>query len=270
MTNSSRVNKYKDLRQGIKGEAGINHGVMNTAVLEEQEDDFLSFINRGATPEKEMEDTLTEAKTFDQIRQESSKEIDEALKSVKNNVGKQEQYNTRMDILNKIRKPEKEVNHLDTLDDTSTQQLAKGHFVEQEPIVPIETAAPKKKMTLMERLASMSPKEDVKKVEEALQQQENTVVEQTVISEPIAIEETSSLEEMVDKIKKRDQLEVEKVKQQKQVVQEETKIEETLSRVEKTSEDKENKTVTILNYVIVALIVVFVVLCGMIVKQIFF
>lgn len=274
LTNSSRVNKYKGLREGIKGEAGINRDTINTVVAEEKEDDFLSFINRDAPTPKNVEDTLTEAKTFDQIRQESSKEIDEALKSVKTNVGKEAQYNTRVDILNKIRNPEKEVIHIDKMDDVSTDQFAKGYFVNQEkeePTIPIDKPfAPKKKMTLMERLASMSPKDDVKKVEEALQQG-NTLMEHTV-NEPINIEETNSLEDMVNMIKKKDQIEVDKVLQEQQVMSEEAVEEVTkekstrVSRVEKTNVEKEN----ILNYVIIALIVVFVVLCVMIFKQIFF
>ena len=52
--------------------------------------------------EVNLEDTLTEAKTFEQMREESSKELDRALKSAKESVGKQDEYNTRMDILNKI------------------------------------------------------------------------------------------------------------------------------------------------------------------------
>lgn len=279
MTSSSRVNRYKDLREGIKGEAGITREPINNNTVVEQEDDFLSFMNKGSEPVINVEDTLTEAKTFDQIRQESSEEINQALKSVKSNVGKEEQYNTRLDILNKIRHPEKEVIYIDKMDNVATEQFSKGYFVNKETVEEptIETStvkekevvSPKKKMTLMERLASMSPKDDVAKVEAALKEQE---LEKSVKEEPVVLEETNSLEDMVKLIKKKDQLEVEKAMQQKEMEHEEPKkIKNTrVSRVEKVSEEKENKVINVLNYVIVALIVVFIVLCVMIVKQIFF
>ena len=60
--------------------------------------------------EVNLEDTLTETKTFEQMREEGSAELDKALKSAKESVGKQDQYNTRMDILSKIREPEKKYN----------------------------------------------------------------------------------------------------------------------------------------------------------------
>lgn len=115
----------------------------------------------------DINDTLTEAKTFEQMRQESSEEINRALRSAKVSVGKEAQYNTRMDILNKIREPEKQVVHIDNLDNINTSEFSKGYFVNQEESVVTkaeeEKKAAKKKMTLMERLASMSPEEDAKK-----------------------------------------------------------------------------------------------------------
>lgn len=105
----SRVKKYQELRDGLKDEVAISKENRQEKPQVEEEDDFLSFMKKDKKDEKEvnLEDTLTEAKTFEQMREESSKELDRALKSAKESVGKQDEYNTRMDILNKIREPEK-------------------------------------------------------------------------------------------------------------------------------------------------------------------
>ena len=137
--NSSRVNKYRDLRAGLKDEAGINRENIEDTIdiIDDiEDDDFLATINRSFKQEEkdlpDINDTLTEAKTFEQMRQESSEEINRALRSAKVSVGKEAQYNTRMDILNKIREPEKQVVHIDNLDNINTSEFSKGYFVNQE------------------------------------------------------------------------------------------------------------------------------------------
>ena len=100
----SRVKKYQELRDGLKEEVGISKEKYVEPVQNDgDDDDFLSFMKKDKE-EKEvnLEDTLTETKTFEQMREEGSAELDKALKSAKESVGKQDQYNTRMDILSKI------------------------------------------------------------------------------------------------------------------------------------------------------------------------
>ena len=258
----------------------------------------------------DINDTLTEAKTFEQMRQESSEEINRALRSAKVSVGKEAQYNTRMDILNKIREPEKQVVHIDNLDNINTSEFSKGYFVNQEESVVTkaeeEKKAAKKKMTLMERLASMSPEEDAKKaklvmdeVQEEAEQKENELeealkkdtgvvsfgtAEDTLEDEELAkIEQTRSLEEMLRQIKEKDQREVEKVLKQKEdtadlkVIKNQTndktidsKSKAKQSRSDIVDEKKSDRIATILNYVIIFLVVVFIGLCGMIGYQLFF
>ena len=258
----------------------------------------------------DINDTLTEAKTFEQMRQESSEEINRALRSAKVSVGKEAQYNTRMDILNKIREPEKQVVHIDNLDNINTSEFSKGYFVNQEESVVTkaeeEKKAAKKKMTLMERLASMSPEEDAKKaklvmdeVQEEAEQKENELeealkkdtgvvssgtAEDTLEDEELAkIEQTRSLEEMLRQIQEKDQREVEKVLKQKEdtadlkVIKNQTndktidsKSKAKQSRSDIVDEKKSDRIATILNYVIIFLVVVFIGLCGMIGYQLFF
>lgn len=315
--NSSRVNKYRDLRAGLKDEAGINRENIEDTIdiIDDiEDDDFLATINRSFKQEEkdlpDINDTLTEAKTFEQMRQESSEEINRALRSAKVSVGKEAQYNTRMDILNKIREPEKQVVHIDNLDNINTSEFSKGYFVNQEESVVTkaeeEKKAAKKKMTLMERLASMSPEEDAKKaklvmdeVQEEAEQKENELeealkkdtgvvssgtAEDTLEDEELAkIEQTRSLEEMLRQIKEKDQREVEKVLKQKEdtadlkVIKNQTndktidsKSRAKQSRSDIVDEKKSDRIATILNYVIIFLVVVFIGLCGMIGYQLFF
>ena len=315
--NSSRVNKYRDLRAGLKDEAGINRENIEDTIdiIDDiEDDDFLATINRSFKQEEkdlpDINDTLTEAKTFEQMRQESSEEINRALRSAKVSVGIEAQYNTRMDILNKIREPEKQVVHIDNLDNINTSEFSKGYFVNQEESVVTkaeeEKKAAKKKMTLMERLASMSPEEDAKKaklvmdeVQEEAEQKENELeealkkdtgvvssgtAEDTLEDEELAkIEQTRSLEEMLRQIKEKDQREVEKVLKQKEdtadlkVIKNQTndktidsKSKAKQSRSDIVDEKKSDRIATILNYVIIFLVVVFIGLCGMIGYQLFF
>lgn len=291
--NNSRVNKYRELREEIKEEVGINRegtdDNVNNSNSADEDDDFLLSVNRAFRSERkepDIEDTLTEAKTFEQMQRESSEEIDRALRSAKVSVGKAAHYNTRMDILNKIREPEKQVVRLNKFDNVSTSQFSKGFFVngdDEELIDEISDKSEKKKMTLMERLASMSPEEDAKKAklimeEENVFEDEEENEELDEVTEPV-LEQTKSLEEMLKQIKEKDQREVEKVLKQKEmttsqrIIKEETveaDLDEESEEIEENNNDKGDRVATILNYIIIFLVIVFVGLCGMIGYQIFF
>ena len=249
----SRVKKYQELRDGLKDEVAISKENRQEKPQVEEEDDFLSFMKKGKKDEKEvnLEDTLTEAKTFEQMREESSKELDRALKSAKESVGKQDEYNTRMDILNKIREPEKRTIKIDSVEDFATEEFSRGMFINQEK-EEIEEEKPKEKMSLMEKLASMSPEEDAKKAEAVLNQE--TVEEEIIEEEPVeekAVEE-ESVEEKV----------VEEESDEEKIVEEQED--------EEVDEPKESKVVKVMNVIIVLLVVIFIALLGMIVYQSFF
>ena len=291
---NSRIDKYRNLRSGLKDEAGITRDSMNDvidAVIDtDEEDEFLTSVNRlfgNKDEKKEIEDTLTEAKTFEQMRQESSEEINRALRSAKAGVGKEAQYNTRMDILNKIREPEKQVVRIDKFDNVATSQFSKGYFVNPdkeaeslENTEQPEDKEAKKKMTLMERLASMSPADDAKKAKIILEEETNVFEDEP--NEDDVPEQTASLEDMLRQIKEKDQREVEKALQQKEkddniktiknetVVQTESKEKDDGSRVEVVEKKKNDRIVNVLNYVIIFLVIVFICLCGMIGYQLFF
>lgn len=274
----SRVNKYRELREGLKDEAGIRRETVALKQEEDnEEDDFLSFMKKDdeSFHQPTFDDTLTEAKTFEQMRQESSEEIDRALRSVKESVGKAQQYNTRMDILNKIREPEKQTIKIDSLEHYSTDQFSKGMFINQEndEVKEEENNEPQPKMTLMERLAAMSPKEDVEKAEAYIEKTKDSrhnedEQEKEEIKEPIVdLANSHSLEDMIQTIKEKDRQEVEKALSQNDVIQ---KYDLTENEDEDIKAEKESKIVTILNVVIVILIIILIALFGMILYQSFF
>lgn len=284
----SRVDKYRDLRSGLKDEVGISHDNIENVIEDDYDDDkdeFLASVNRffnKTNNKKDVEDTLTEAKTFEQMRNEDNEELKRALRSAKVSVGKEAQYNTRMDILNKIREPEKQVVRINNFDNIETSQFSKGYFVnpkmKQEEEIPADNKT-KEKMTLMERLASMSPDEDAKKAKmiladepEDLEKEE--INEKTSEGASDSIEKTNSLEDMLRQIKEKDQREVEKVLMEKE---NKTKNDikdnngkEVSSRTEVLNEKKSDRIVTILNFIIIFLVIIFVGLCGMIGYQLFF
>ena len=218
----SRVKKYQELRDGLKEEVGIS---------EEKE------VN--------LEDTLTETKTFEQMREEGSAELDKALKSAKESVGKQDQYNTRMDILSKIREPEKNTIKIDSVESYATQEFAKGMFVNNK----VEEE-PKEKMTFMEKLAAMSPEEDVKKAEEFLQQESEEVEEKQA-------EEITETKEIVETIEENP---VEDIEENDTFIEDEEIIENK----------GESKAVKVMNVIIVILVIIFIALLGVILYQSFF
>ncbi len=240
MEKQTRVSKYKELRDEMKEEVAINRD-MNTA-SQEEEDDFLAFMPK--QEEKKIEDTLIEPLSYETLDQDSE-DVVNALREAKVTVGK-ERYNTRLDILNKIKQ------------DSS---YVPTHGVKEESVQEVQQEEPTKKMSLLERLAAMSPEEDaeeLKKYEEELS-----------IDELMKQEKKKARQER----KKREEEHFEKtraVDMEKTVVKEEKVIKP--QPIEDTDKQEENrgKLVTILNYVIVVFMAIFLVLVFLIAKQLFF
>ena len=274
----SRVEKYQELRDGLKDEAGINREKEGeNVVIDEEDDDFLSFIKKDEKPEKiiDLEDTLTEAKTFEQMRQEGSKELEQALRSAKKGVGKESQFNTRMDILSKIREPEKVTIKIDSVDEYKTDEFARGIFLNEstdknnEPVEEKPIVEAKKKMTLMERLASMSPEEDAKKAQEFLEEEKEKEVEKEIVEkdetvfndQPVEKEETVEVEETPEP------------KQELRQLENEESYKEIFNEEENDDEEdvkKDGKIVKVLDVIITILVIVLMVLLGVIIYQNFF
>ncbi len=132
MQKQSRVQKYEGLREQIKEEVPLNRTVDRQQDVEE--DNFLDFIPE---TKKNIDDTLSVPLTYDMI-DDRNDSVNEALNQAKARVGKSH-YDTRQHILKKIKSEDEE-------------KMAQD--VTQEDVVQ-----PKK--SFMEKLAAMSPDEDV-------------------------------------------------------------------------------------------------------------
>lgn len=231
MEKQTRMSKYRALRAEMMEEVPIHHTGTSHVV---EDDDFLGFIPK--KEEKKIEDTLIEPLTYETL-DKNDEGVRSAITHAKANVGK-EQYNTRLDILSKIKGEE--------LNELKTE----------------EKKAPVKKMSLLEKLAAMSPEEDVEELKKFQSEEktkpavkENKVEEdEKIISPFIEIKEThveSKIEEKpIKKANKKDLFE---------------EIED-----EEEENENESKVVTVLNYAIVALMLVFVGLICFIIKEILF
>jgi len=229
MEKQTRVNKYKELREGMKEEVAINQQVSDTPI---EDDDFLAFLPK--EEKKKVEDTLMEPLSYETLDHDNE-DVLNALNEAKVNVGK-EKYNTRLDILNKIKQ------------DSSDYVPAHGQYQENQETVE---AKPQKKMSLLEKLAAMSPEEDAEELKK--------------------YEEELTVEKLMKEEKKK------KTRQEKKKVVE---VEETVVNVPETEEisvmddeeevEEESKLVKVLNYVIIVFIIIFIVLVCLIIKQSFF
>ncbi len=192
---------------------------------DDEDDDFLSFLPQNH--QKDIQDTLMEPLSYETLKPDSE-DIKSALNEAKTNMGK-EQYNTRLDILNKIKQSEE---HQPQHSEASQSEVK---------------AEPQKKMSLLEKLAAMSPEEDaeeLKKYEEGL-----------TVADFMKEDKKKSKREKVEKTEKRE------------------KHQEPVENIKEDSDDEDqedSKLVTILNYVIIVFIVIFIVLAFFIAKQLFF
>ena len=220
MEKQTRINKYKELREEMKEEVGIDRQIKPEK--DEEEDDFLSFLPKNE--KKNIDDTLMEPLSYETLDQ-NNEEVKMALNEAKVKIGK-EQYNTRLDILNKIKQ----------------EEYTPRHEEISEPVSRRVHEEPEKKMSLLEKLASMSPEEDVKELEK--------------------YEQDLTVSELMKENKKHKK--IQKVQKEKPVE------EENVDDYEEEEEESDSKLVTILNYVIIVFIIIFIVLAFFIVKQLLF
>lgn len=233
MEKETRISKYKELREEMKEEVAIDRHTMIDE-SDDEDDDFLSFLPKKEVPRED--DTLMEPLSYETLKNDNE-EVKMALNEAKVNVGK-EQYNTRLDILNKIKREDKP-----------------AHAATSES----QKETPKKKMTLLEKLASMSPEEDV---EELRKFEEGMTVADLMKQEKKAKKQNQT---------KKPPIQSQPVKEKK-LKHSETHIEEPVvaKTVKEEPVEKESRLVKVLNIVILIFIVIFIVLACVIIKQILF
>lgn len=233
MEKQSRINKYKQLRDEMKEEVNIDHRPVNKEEVED--DDFLAFL-----PESEIDPLSYGARNRD------DKNVQSAINDAKANLGK-EQYNTRLDILSKIKSDDP--NHVPTHARSEESASSRQTRQASQSLKTEKPAQPKKKMSLLEKLASMSDEaDDYDEYEEAEKVEEKVSVADLMKNK----KKTHSQPKQAKKEYKKSQ----PVKQQLPVEEEEV--------------DESNRVVTILNYVVIVFIIIFIILALFIFKQLLF
>ena len=139
MERMTRMSKYKELRESLKKDVVTTE---ETYVTEKEVVKDANYYRNlvGEKAEEQIEiktpikdDTLYESLTFETITENETEEVKTALDKVRENNG-QEQYNTRMDILNKIRqsKVEKKVEKTEEVIDEIEEEIEEEHTEETE------------------------------------------------------------------------------------------------------------------------------------------
>ena len=239
MEKQSRINKYRQLRDEMKEEVNIDHRPVNKEEVED--DDFLAFL-----PESEI-DPLSYGS-----RNKDDENVQSAINDAKANLGK-EQYNTRLDILSKIKSddPNHVPTHARSEESTSSRQTRQT----PQALKTEKPAQPKKKMSLLEKLAAMSDEADDYDEYEEVEDGE---------------EKVSVADLMKNKKKTQSQAKPTKpVKQAKKEYKKPQPVKQQLP-VEEEEEGESNRVVIILNYVVIVFIVIFVILALFIFKQLLF
>ena len=161
----SRVKKYKKLRDSIKEGANIERNDAKDHSLDEEDDQFFQQVERWTSILDFTEDTLTEAKTFEQIAKEGNMDIDHAIQLAKDTVGKA-QYNTRLDILKKIRHGEDDnIDRENALEPEVivAQEETNSGQVDNVKTEPKGLHIDKKDVALLRQLALLKAKEEEQK-----------------------------------------------------------------------------------------------------------
>jgi len=224
MEKQTRMNKYKDLRNEMKEEVAIENQYQEDNF--DDEDDFLAFLPREKQPVNE--DTLKEPLNYENLNNEDE-DLRQAINEAKTQIGK-EKYNTRLDILNHIKKdedPEYEPVH-----------GPKSGFEESQ-----------KKMSLLEKLAAMSPEEDA---EELRKFQEMTSADLTKEINKRKINEKEKTKEVTEETIETKNLVIEKEVQQEK---------------KQPKETDDSKLTKVLNYVIIIFMIISIILLFFIIKQ---
>ena len=239
---TTRMEKYKDLRDGINEEVSIKRQPIQEII--EEDDDFLSFLPEDVLSYN-LEDTLNEPLSYENLNQDE--DIQEAINEAKKNVGKS-RYNTRMDILNKIRNEENKE------DDDYSQ----GHVVDSN-----------KKESLLEKLAAMSPEEDVEELKE-FEKSENKGND-TDFGDSLVLFNDLVEEEKQQALKEEEEakaaLEAQKEEEKKE---KKRKKKAKKEKEPKEKKDKESILMTVLNVILGVLIVVLIFVIILFAKQWFF
>ncbi len=246
MEKMTRMAKYKDLRENLKKDVVSTEATQTYVTNEEIVKDanyYRNIVGDESTVEKKVEittpvreDTLYETLTFDTITENEKEEMQSVFDKVRETNG-QEQYNTRMDILNKIRQSKVEVSEPMVVEETPVEVVV-------EDIV--QTPSENRFGYIKEEI-----QEEIKEIEEEIFDEDDDEDE---------VEETPK--KRFGFFKRKDNEEVEE--------DDEEEIEEDNDEDEEDDDDEEESSfmVKLLNGCIIVLVLVLIGLVGFIAKEI--
>lgn len=235
MANETRMSKYKDFRDSFKDEDQI----VSKTVDDESvgEDDFLSFL-----PHNEKKDDLHPL-SYDTLEEDDV--VLSAINEAKINVGK-DKYNTRAEILNKIRNEEAQ-------DSDQEENLV------DEPT----------KIYHIDELED-EPKED--NHEQEIDYRETSLDQDNAVVRPFSLGDPTEKQEPPEEVPltKKERKALKKAEKRKAKEAKKHPVEEDGEQEEMTENEKNQSNGFVsglLNVIIFILILVFLGLCGLYVKQ---
>ena len=190
MEKMTRMSKYKELRESLKNDVITTESTQNYVANEEMVKDLSYYRNLVGEEIKQpvKEDTLIESMTFETITENETEEVKGALEKVRENSGL-DQYNTRLDILNKIRqakvekpvvemKEEVEEIHEDQQENEEVIQENRFGYVKEETETQIDEEEvdqePKKKFSFFKKKEETEELEEENVEEEDVEDQEES------------------------------------------------------------------------------------------------
>lgn len=190
MEKMTRMSKYKELRESLKNDVITTESTQNYVANEEMVKDLSYYRNLVGEEIKQpvKEDTLIESMTFETITENETEEVKGALEKVRENSGL-DQYNTRLDILNKIRqakvekpvvemKEEVEEIHEDQQENEEVIQENRFGYVKEETETQIDEEEvdqePKKKFSFFKKKEETEELEEENVEEDVEDQEEST------------------------------------------------------------------------------------------------
>lgn len=242
MANETRMNKYKEFRDSFKDDEQPIRQVVDDSV---GEDDFLSFL-----PHNNEKDDLHPL-SYDTLEEDDI--VLSAINEAKINVGK-DKYNTRAEILNKIRSEESQSK--EDIQDLSDEPTKIFHLDELQ----------------QEEKKEVSDDQEIDYSETSLDQ-DNAVVRPFSLGDPSEKQEPQEEAKLTKKelkaLKKAEKKKAQELKKQEEKAQKAKKKEEKTQKEMPENEKKEpNRFVSgLLNVIIFVLILIFLAICWLYIQQ---
>lgn len=263
MARMSRMTKYKDLREGIKTDVVTSDSASVYTGQEKQVRDadyYKRFLNSDQVSQLEKpdpEDTLLESLTLDSINSQVDEELERALSRVREEAG-QEDFNTRMDILNKIRQTKM------AQDAALTQEEIKEPEIEE---VELEEEDEEEEQSSGYRFGLFKRRQEDDEIEDEQQDEQEDEEEETSHRFRFGFKKRMAEVEEDDE---EEELEEEEAPRKFRFGSKKRSSEIEEDELEEGEEEENSTFIKVLNGVIIVLSLVLVALVGYIIKEFIF